>query len=146
LSEQRTQTFANHSKMFPGYHYLTLGLIIVTLLWAAWNLIRRPDLSTAIAVLFVIAAAGTAYYARGFALKVQDRLIRLEERQRMASLFPEDLRGRIDELSVSQMVALRFASDGELADLVREVLDQGIHQRTEIKKKIREWRPDYDRC
>ncbi len=146
MSEKRTQTLANHSKMVPGYHYLTPGLIVVTLLWAAWNLIRRPDLSTAIAVLFVIAVAGTTYYARVFALKVQDRLIRLEERQRMAALFPEDLRGRIDELSVSQMVALRFASDGELADLVREVLDQGIHQRTEIKKKIREWRPDYQRC
>jgi len=146
LSEKRPQTLANHSKMVPGYHFLTFGLIVIALIRVVWNLIRHPGLNSLVAVLFVFGVVGIFFYARMFALKVQDRLIRLEERQRMATLFPEDLRGRIDELSINQVVALRFASDGELADLAREVLDQEIRQRKEIKKKIREWRPDYERC
>lgn len=146
MSEKRPQTLANHAKLVPGYHFVALGLIVVALLWTAWRLIRDPSLNGLISVLFIVAVVLVAFYARIFALKVQDRLIRLEERLRMAALLPEDLLGRVEELSVSQMVALRFASDAELADLVREVLDQNIRDRKSIKQKIRDWRPDYDRC
>jgi hypothetical protein len=78
---------------------------------------------------------------RAYALKVQDRLIRLEETLRMQRLLPTDLQGRIPELSPKQMVGLRFASDGELADRTREVLDQNLSGEA-IKKRIQTWRPD----
>jgi hypothetical protein len=74
-------------------------------------------------------------------LKVQDRLIRLEETLRMGRLLPEDLKARIPELTVKQMVGLRFASDGELTDRVREALDQNLDGEA-IKKRIQTWRPD----
>jgi hypothetical protein len=83
---------------------------------------------------------------RVFALAVQDRVIRLEERLRLERLLPADLRGRIPELTTAQLVALRFASDGELAELVRAVFAEKLVDRRAIKQRIREWRPDYERC
>ena len=79
------------------------------------------------------------------ALVVQDRVIRLEERLRMARLLPDDLRPRIDEFTVSQLAALRFASDAELHDLARRVLVEKIERRDEIKRAIKNWRADWHR-
>jgi hypothetical protein len=78
---------------------------------------------------------------RGYALKVQDRLIRLEEGLRMARILPEDLKARIPELKPDQCVGLRFASEGELADLVRQALAENLGSEA-IKKRIKVWRPD----
>jgi hypothetical protein len=80
-----------------------------------------------------------------FPLGVQDRVIRLEERMRMELLLPDDLKGRIEEISTAQLIGLRFASDEELADLVRRVLDEGITDRQVIKKSIGSWRADHQR-
>jgi hypothetical protein len=82
-------------------------------------------------------------FARLFALKVQDRVIRLEMRLRMQEVLPPDMRARIPEFSPSQLVALRFAGDEELAELARKVLGEKIEDRTVIKKMIRKWSPDY---
>ncbi|MEJ2203706.1 MAG: DUF6526 family protein [Gemmatimonadota bacterium] len=86
-----------------------------------------------------------SYYARTFALGVQDRLIRLEERLRMERLLPDDLRARIGEFSTEQLVGLRFASDDELPELARRVLAEGITDRKVIKKSVGNWRADHQR-
>jgi hypothetical protein len=83
-----------------------------------------------------------AFYGRIFALRVQDRVIRLEMQLRLQSLLPPDLRARISEFTVAQLVALRFASDGELPALARKVLDEHLVERKAIKKMIRDWQPD----
>jgi len=80
---------------------------------------------------------------RIFALTAQDRLIRLEMRLRLKEILPNDLRGRILELTPDQLIGLRFASDAEMPDLVREVLTNGIQEREVIKRKIRDWQGDY---
>jgi hypothetical protein len=84
--------------------------------------------------------------ARLFALAVQDRVIRLEERVRYERVLPEELRWRADELTVNQFVALRFASDDELPQLMRKVLDEKLTERKAIKQLIKTWRPDYLRA
>jgi hypothetical protein len=86
------------------------------------------------------------FLARVMALTVQDRVIRLEETLRMRALLPADLQPRIGEFTVKQLVALRFASDAELPELARQVLDGRIQDQKAIKKLIRAWRADYQRA
>ncbi|HKI05629.1 MAG TPA: DUF6526 family protein [Thermoanaerobaculia bacterium] len=143
------QNFANHRKFVPGYHYVLAGLLVVNLVWSLYRLFRGLPgvpvfdrlLAVAVAVALVLAAA----YLRTFPLRAQDRLIRLEETLRMERLLPPDLKARIGELRPGQVVALRFASDGELPDLTRAVLDEKIGKQNDIKKRIRSWRADHFR-
>jgi hypothetical protein len=85
-------------------------------------------------------------YARLFALRVQDRVIRLEEKLRYERVLSEELRWRADELTVDQFVSLRFASDEELPQLMQKVLDEKLTKRKAIKALIKNWRPDYLRA
>jgi hypothetical protein len=139
------QTADHHSKYVPRYHYWTFGLLLVNLIWTIVQLLRAPTVGGIIQVGLVVAIILAAFYARVFALGVQDRVIRLEERMRLAELLPADLRPRIGELRTGQLVALRFASDAELPELVRQVLTEQIRDKKSIKQLIRTWRPDYAR-
>lgn len=145
MAEKIPQTFANHAKLVPGYHYVLALLLVINLGWQGWTLFRSPSLGSVIGLTTAFAILMIAFYARVFPLQAQDRLIRLEERLRMQRLLPDDLPSRVESLTPGQMVALRFASDEELADLTRQVLDEGIEDRTEIKKRIRTWRADIHR-
>jgi hypothetical protein len=142
------QTFATHRKFVPGYHYVTLGILTVNLLWALYRAFRpidrlMPVFDRLMPVLVAVALGLLAWYVRVFPLRAQDRVIRLEERHRLERLLPADLQGRIDELTPGQLIALRFAGDAEVVDLTRVVLDQKITGRDDIKKKIRDWRADH---
>jgi hypothetical protein len=97
-------------------------------------------------VLMAAALLTLALTARTFALSVQDRVIRLEMQLRMAELFPMDLKGKINEFTVGQLVGLRFASNEELPELARRVLQDRISDRAAIKKMVKNWRPDYLRA
>ncbi len=145
MSEQK-QSLAQHAKFVPAYHFVLFPLGMLLLGLAVWELIRQPSIHSAAMVVLAFVLLGTLLYARVFALQVQDRLIRLEMRLRLQDLVSDDLRPRIAELTPGQMVALRFASDEELPELVRQVLDEGIRDRGEIKKRIRTWTPDHHRC
>jgi hypothetical protein len=94
------------------------------------------------AVLVAVALVRLALYARGFALRVQDRVIRLEMRLRLHELLPADLRPRIAEFSMPQLIAMRFAGDEELPALAAAVLNDRITDTTRIKKMITTWRAD----
>lgn len=132
------------------YHFGIAALLLVILLWSLWGLVQ-PLVSAGavftfervIWVLLSLALIGTYLYARLFPLAAQDRIIRLEMHLRLKEVLPEDLQDRIEELTPGQLIGLRFASDGEMPDLLREVLDRGIADRDEIKKKIKDWRGDY---
>lgn len=136
------QTYASHRRLVPGYHGAAFLLITAYLGWLLWSVVRHPSVAGVMQVLFVIGVGLIFWYARAFVLTVQDRLIRLEERLRLERLLPEDLRSRIGELTVGQLVALRFAADTEVTDLTRQVLEQGIRDREAIKRMIKHWRPD----
>jgi len=139
------QTFANHAKLVPGFHYVGTLFVLIFTLWAFAQLFRAPGFGSIAMASAAVALNIIGFYARGFATQNQDRIIRLEERLRMRELLPADLHARINDLTTSQMVALRFASDGELADLTRRVLDEGVQDRKAIKQMIQDWRADHHR-
>ena len=136
------QNLKNHARLDPMFHgFLFVGALI--LLGATiYALVRQPDWWGVVRLLGVLWAIVLMFRVRLYALKVQDRVIRLEERLRLAELLPESTRTRIGELSEGQLIALRFASDGEVAGLVQQTLD-GNWDRKQIKSAIKNWRPDY---
>ncbi len=143
----QTQNFANHAKIVPMFHYVVLPILGVNLVSSIFGLVRsiRTETLSWHAVLgFLVAAALVllALHARLFALAVQDRVIRLEMQLRLQNLLPADLRSRISDFTVGQLVALRFASDAELPELARKVLAENLRERRAIKQLIRNWQPD----
>jgi uncharacterized protein DUF6526 len=146
MAQKVPQNFANHRRFVPLYHFVIFAVFAINVLRALVQLVRNPSLAAAFDLLMSLAILGLFFYARTFALTVQDRVIRLEMRLRLKKVLPSDLAGRIFELDPDQLIALRFASDAELPDLVREVLTNDIHNRDVIKKKIKDWQGDYLRC
>ncbi len=140
-----TQSYASHARMVPGYHYFTGLLLLVLLIWTSRELLRGFSVAGLMDFLLVLTVTLTAYYARTFALGVQDRVIRLEERLRMSQLLPDELRSRVHEFTTEQLIGLRFASDEELPALARRVLDESIDDRKAIKSAVRDWRSDHQR-
>ena len=140
----KPQTYANHRRFDPLVHFALIPFFLVSALATAWRFIKAPSLHHGWLMLAAFAVALLTLTVRGYALKVQDRIIRLEERLRMERLLPEDLKARIPELTVRQCVGLRFAADAELADRVREALAEGLNDEA-IKKRIQVWRPDTHR-
>jgi hypothetical protein len=146
MPDQVPQNYANHRRFVPLYHFVVFGILAINQIWAILRLVRTPSWETGFAVLLAFALLGLFYFARTFPLRVQDRLIRLEMRLRLQQILPPDLKTRIFELTPSQLIGLRFASDAEMADLVRDVLTNGIKDRETIKKKVKDWQGDYLRC
>ncbi len=138
------QSAANHTMFDPPFHYMFVPAVLVLLIYSIYNAIMAPGLASAMFIVLIIAVALAGFKARIYALKVQDRLIRLEEQLRLHRLLPEALRPRIDELTEDQFVGLRFASDAELPELVTKTLANNW-KRKEIKEAIKHWRPDYFR-
>jgi hypothetical protein len=141
MANASPQNLSNYKRYDPLFHFFVLPVFAISLIAAIVHLVRRPGLHSAWFVVVLIAAMVAIFKIRLYALKVQDRVIRLEERLRLASLLDPALRPRIAELTVSQLIALRFASDGELPALAARALNEKLAA-PEIKKAIRQWRPD----
>ncbi len=146
MPAEQPQTYENHRRFVPLYHFAIFGVFAGNLLWSLVRVARWPSFETGFGVLMALALLGIFFYLRIFALTVQDRVIRLEMRLRLRQVLPADLAGRTEELDRGQLIALRFASDEELPDLVRDVLTNNIRDRDTIKKKIQNWQADSLRC
>jgi len=146
VSQPASQSFANHARIVPGFHYGVVGALSLNFLWSLVRLYRVPGLDAVVGVITAGGLLGLLFYARMFPLRVQDRIIRLEMSLRLASVLPPDLRARASSLRPGQLVALRFARDAELPSLVRQILDENLADRREIKRRIREWQADHLRA
>ena len=144
MPDQMPQTFANHTRFDPPYHFFVIPVLAITVLVTIWNLIQNASFYSAWMVVVALALVVLALKCRLYALKVQTRVIRLEERLRLVTLLPESLSAKIPQLTEGQLVALRFASDAEVPGLVEKALAASLPN-TEIKKAIVNWRPDYFR-
>ncbi|HXM61225.1 MAG TPA: DUF6526 family protein [Terriglobales bacterium] len=136
------QTLANHVRLDPPFHYFLLPVFAISWILSVVFLVRHPGFLHFWIVIFNTALIVAVIRFRQYALKVQDRVIRLEERLRLASLLPDSQRAQIAKLSEGQFIALRFASDEELAALVERTVSTNLAP-ADIKKAIKNWRPDY---
>jgi hypothetical protein len=146
MADVKVQTLENHARLVPLYHYVTYSILFANVLWTLYGMVTAFSFATVMAVLVAGALVLIAFYARYFALRVQDRLIRLEMRLRMRELLPPDLCRRAEALTVRQLVALRFAGDAELPALCAKVLDEQLHDQKAIKRLVRDWRADHVRA
>lgn len=141
------QSYSNHMRFVPPFHFFVLPVLLINFGFSVywwW----KAGFSLAGAVAVVVAATLFVGFVcvRLMAMAVQDRVIRLEERLRFERLLPADLQARIPEFTMDQLVAMRFASNAELPELARKVLDEHIKERKAIKQIIKTWRPDFARA
>lgn len=136
------QNFKNHAKFVPAFHFVVGPIFIFYAVWTIVRMVKHFSADNVVAALVAIALLILSFEARLFALRVQDRVIRLEMRLRMRELLPADLQLRIPEFTVGQLIALRFAGDSELPGLARKVLEEKLNDGTAIKKMVQNWQPD----
>ena len=141
MAEQ--QTYASHRRYIPEFHFFVMPVLIANIVVTVIEFVRHPRFITAWIAVVAIALGVGIWTARAMALRAQDRIIRLEERARLGQLLPPDLRSRVGELHTSQLIAIRFAPDEEVADLVRRTLDGELKTRADIKRAIQNWRADH---
>ena len=149
MAEHQAQNFANHTRFDPLFHFFLAPVFILGVILSLIHFFAhlsessfRDDFHSALIVLLAVALLLAVTKERLYALKVQDRVIRLEERLRLSQLLSEPLRSRIPELTEDQLVGLRFASDAEVPKLVERTLNEKL-SRKQIKQSIVNWRPDY---
>ena len=141
-----TQSYANHAKIVPLFHRALFGLVAATLIGSVVNLIQSLNdhsrlYNAALIVALTVAVLLVGFFCRTFALKAQDRAIRAEENLRHFVAAGKLLDSR---LTLRQIVALRFASDGEFVELARRAAEQSLSADA-IKQAIKSWRADHDR-
>ena len=146
MEKVKPQSFEKHARLVPVFHFFVLPVLMINLVWSLVDLkngitagsVRNLAVAAALMVLAVI--------ARVFALSVQDRVIRMEMQLRLERMLPAELRPRIGEFAVEQLIGLRFAGDEELPGLARQVLDEKLADRKTIKRRVKNWKPDYLRA
>ncbi len=146
MSDSAPQSAAGYARWRPPYHFFVGPILLLYFGTTVYHLRHGLNWGNVLAVLLAAALIVFYFQARLMALSVQDRVIRLEERLRLARLLPASLHGRIDDFTVEQLVGMRFASDGELPALAERVLSEGITDRKKIVAMITTWRPDHQRA
>lgn len=141
MAEHRPQSYQNHTRFDPVFHFFLIPITTLLLFAAVWNAWHNPGFVPLLLTLGNLMLLVAIFLIRVYSLKVQDRVIRLEERLRLRALLPESQRARIGELTVRQLIALRFASDEELPALAIRAIDERLAP-GDIKKAIRNWRAD----
>jgi len=139
------QTYKNHTRWDPIWHFFIMPVLMINIIFAAYLTVHHWPNHWALLCWWIVVSVAlfmAVGAARGHSLKAQDRIIRLEERIRLAALLPADELARSHALTESQLIGLRFASDAELPALVKRTLDHNLTQK-QIKESITNWRPDY---
>ena len=143
---ESVQSYQKHARWLPPYHFFVIPVLLANVLNAIRHVWLMPTPGMIFQLVVAVALLMLGLLARTMTLTVQDRVIRLEMRLRLRGLLPPDLQPRINDLTPRQLVALRFASDGELADLVREVLAGKLATTKEIKMRVKSWEADWLRA
>ena len=143
---ERVQTYKNHSRLLPAFHFFVLPVLLLNFLNDARHLWRWPSEGEAFTTVVGAALLTLGFLSRIQALTVQDRVIRLEMRLRLRQVLPAEFHSRIHDLTHRQLVALRFASDAELPELVRDILDGKLQTGKEIKQRVKSWQADWLRA
>ena len=137
----KPQSLKNHAQFDPLYHFFIFALYLLNLVYAGFHVYRQPSLSSGWYLVLSLAVAVPIIRLRAYPLKVQDRVIRLEERLRLQALAPQEWQTQIYRLNEDQLIALRFADDDEVVELAKRALEHNL-SRKQIKEQIKSWRSD----
>lgn len=137
-----TQSYANHTRWHPLFHFFVLPVMGINFFWAVVTFVKAPDANSGWWIVVSLALALLTFYVRTYSLRVQDRIIRLEERLRFQQVLPAELCHQAVGLRTRQVIALRFASDDELEELVSAVISGKLNKPAEIKQAVKNWRSD----
>jgi hypothetical protein len=146
LTMANSQSYKTHRRVVPAYHFGVLSALLAYFIWSVYELFQGVTGASVMGLILSVALMVFAISIRSQILRVQDRVIRLEMRLRLRENLPADLATRAAHLPVRQLIALRFASNEELPELVREVLDGKVMNPNDIKQRIREWQADHLRA
>jgi hypothetical protein len=142
---QKTQNFENHVRWYPLVHFILVPLLAFNVIWQSVRLYQERNWDRVELLLMAFTFIIFAVAARLQALKAQDRVIRLEETLRYAKLLPPDQAAKASDLAIGNVIALRFASDEELSEIVGRALNNEFPNPKELKRAIKNWRGDYSR-
>jgi hypothetical protein len=141
MNESKAQNLKNHGKMDPPFHMVLFTVLVVNLVMAIAYVLNHFNVFSAWLVILSIAVFILWIRVRTYPLKVQDRVIRLEERLRLQSLAPAVWHMQIYRLTEDQLIGLRFAADDEVVELAKQALEANLN-RKQIKERIKSWRAD----
>ena len=141
MSEQ--QNYSNHARYFPLFHFVVIPILTLNLLWRIFRFYQLMNLDSAWNIFLALALILLAIAARLQSLRAQDRAIRIEEQLRYKKLLSPELAARSAELKIGQIIALRFASDEELPELMDRTLKGEFEKNKEIKQAVKHWRADH---
>jgi hypothetical protein len=139
------QTYKNHVRWYPLVHFVIMPLVALNLIWQSVRLWQEPSWDRGENVVMAIVFILIVFASRLQALKAQDRVIRLEEQLRYRGVLDAELAEKACDMRTAHMIALRFAPDAELADLVSRTLNGEFVKSSEVKQAIKNWRGDYHR-
>ncbi len=142
MSKSDPQNLKNHGRLDPLYHFVLVFVVLANLIVSIVYVVRHPCFYSAWFVVLSVAAFLALFRMRTYPLKVQDRVIRLEERLRLQALAPTEWHSQIYRLTEDQLIGLRFAADDEVVELAKQALEHNLN-RKQIKERIKNWRADY---
>ena len=142
---ERVQSFQKHARWLPGFHFFAVPILLANVIVSIRHAWMDPSQHYLFEMLVAMALLTVAFLSRTQALAAQDRVIRLEMRLRLRGLLPPDMHAGIDSLKTGQVVALRFASNDEMAEIVRDILAGKITTQKEIKMRVKNWQADWQR-
>jgi hypothetical protein len=142
---EQTQTLGSHRRFIPAFHFFAVPILAINVFVVGYQFAQDPRLVNGWALIVAIALLVGILWSRVMPLRAQDRIIRLEERNRLERLLPSEMRGRVGELSERQLIAIRFAPDDEVPELTRRTLNGELKSPGDIKRAIRNWRADHFR-
>ncbi len=141
MSKSEPQNLKNHARFDPPYHFVLFFVFVANLIVAIVHVVRHPCFYSAWFVVLSVAVFVVLFRLRTYPLKVQDRVIRLEERLRLQALAPAEWHSQIYRLTEDQLIGLRFAADDEVVELAKQALEHNLN-RKQIKERIKDWRAD----
>ena len=144
MSKSEPQNFKNHGRLDPPFHFFLFFVLIANLVFAGFHIFRHwhdAPIASSWYIVLSFAAILALLKIRQYPVKVQDRVIRLEERIRLQALAPTEWHTQIYRLSEDQLIGLRFAADDEVVELAKQALEHNLN-RKQIKERIKDWRPD----
>jgi len=138
---QVEQNLKNHGRIHVPFHVVTFFVLIANLVFAIAHDVRHFGIWNSWVIVLSVVVFIPFFLIRIYPLKVQDRVIRLEERLRLQALAPAEWHAQIYRLTEEQLIGLRFAADDEVVELAKKALEENLN-RKQIKERIRSWRPD----